>query len=87
MNKIFINEDILIALFSVCILVGIIILGFGALRCIDNNAWNDGYHSCGGKWVYEDAVGHAYNTTYLYKCDKCGEYHEFRKFRKGEGDD
>ena len=34
--------------------------------------YNDGICSCGGTFKYEQAVGHRYNTTYLYICDKCG---------------
>ena len=48
---------------------------------IDNNKWNGGYHQCGGKWVYEQAVGHRYSTDYLYKCDKCGMIEEFTEYR------
>jgi hypothetical protein len=43
--------------------------------------WNDGYHECGGKWMYQQAVGHYYTTSYLYECEKCGETHEFNKQR------
>lgn len=45
----------------------------------DRNNWNDGHCECGGDWVYEQAVGHYYSTTYLYHCDNCGkviEVHE-----------
>ena len=38
----------------------------------DTKSWNDGHCKCGGNWVYEQAVGHHYYTTYLYTCDKCG---------------
>lgn len=39
--------------------------------------WNDGYCSCGGRWRYQEAVGHRYSTTYIYKCDECGKVKEF----------
>lgn len=39
----------------------------------DTKSWNDGHCKCGGNWVYEQAVGHEYFTTYLYTCDKCGK--------------
>ena len=39
----------------------------------DTKSWNDGHCKCGGNWVYEQAVGHEYLTTYLYTCDKCGK--------------
>ena len=47
----------------------------------DNARWNNGYHQCGGKWVYEQAVGHRYSTNYIYKCDKCGMREEFIEYR------
>lgn len=48
---------------------------------VDNTRWNGGYHQCGGKWVYEQAVGHRYSTDYIYKCDKCGMIEEFSEYR------
>lgn len=39
--------------------------------------WNNGYCSCGGEWEYQQAVGHRYSTSYLYKCNKCGKIAEF----------
>ena len=27
---------------------------------------------CGGKYVYQQAVGHEYFTHYIYRCEKCG---------------
>jgi len=48
---------------------------------IDNDKWNGGYHSCGGKWVYEQAVGHRYSTNYIYQCNKCGMREEFTEYR------
>jgi hypothetical protein len=39
--------------------------------------WNHGHCSCGGKWIYQQAVGHRSDTTYVYKCDKCGKIKEF----------
>jgi hypothetical protein len=47
----------------------------------DYNVWNYGYCECGGKWVYQQAVGHYYSTDYIYKCDKCGKIHEFDEMR------
>ncbi len=27
---------------------------------------------CGGHYVYEQTIGHAYTTEYIYICDRCG---------------
>lgn len=39
----------------------------------DTKIWNNGYCTCGGKWEYQQAIGHQYNTAYIYKCDECGK--------------
>lgn len=46
-------------------------------RCMNDTGWNNGHCSCGGNWVYQQAVGHRYETMYLYECDKCGRTYEF----------
>ena len=48
---------------------------------VNETKWNNGHCSCGGNWVYQQAVGHRANTTYLYKCDKCGKVYEFYEAR------
>ena len=58
--------------------IGIFILLFVGLlffldRGIDTWRWNDGYCSCGGKWQYQQAVGHSYTTGHIYRCTKCGK--------------
>lgn len=72
--------------FMTYLLVGAILIGviIGALfidSICDEKTWNNGYHSCGGKWEYQQPVGHAYNTYFLYECDKCHKTHEFYKKR------
>lgn len=47
----------------------------------DYHVWNYGYCDCGGKWVYQQAVGHYYSTDYIYKCNECGRTHEFMEMR------
>lgn len=49
--------------------------------CHQQDVWNNGYCDCGGKWTYQQAVGHQYTTGYLYECDKCGKTKEFDKKR------
>lgn len=73
-----ISESILaraITLIIIGILLGIFI------QIHENHLWNDGYHSCGGKWEYVQPIGHMYSTSFLYECDKCGATHEFGKRR------
>ena len=40
---------------------------------IESAKWNNGYCECGGHWEYEQAVGHQYSTSYIYRCDNCGK--------------
>lgn len=78
-------EDFGAAVVATIITAGIV-FAICAVLCkidstVDNNKWNGGYHQCGGKWVYEQAVGHRYSTDYLYRCDKCGMIEEFNEYR------
>lgn len=66
--------------------VGVVLIFIAAVIWVgssisDFNTWNGGYCSCGGHWVYQQAVGHRYSTHYIYKCDTCGEIHEFMEKR------
>ena len=61
----------------ILILIGLVILS----NICNDFHWNNGHCSCGGKWVYEQPIGHQYTTYYLYHCDKCGTTCEFRKRR------
>ena len=59
------------------IFLGVLIAILFILRCINASGWNDGHCSCGGRWVFQNAVGHRYETTFVYQCDKCGKIEEF----------
>lgn len=49
----------------------------------DTTTWNNGCHaSDGGKWEYQQMVGHKSNTYYAYKCSKCGKIVEFLDYRQ-----
>ena len=65
-------------LLAICILIYFIICNINTLT------WNNGYCKCGGKWEYQEAVGHRYTTNYLYKCDKCGRIVEFESYYETE---
>lgn len=74
------KEEIICFVCPIAILVALLFI----CKCINLSGWNGGYHTCGGKWVYMQAVGHQYGTGYLYKCDKCGEVEEFMEYREVE---
>lgn len=57
------------------IVIFVVITAIGGAE--DKIAWNNGYCECGGRWEYQQAVGHKYDTNYIYKCNKCGKIHEF----------
>ena len=55
--------------------IGVIIMIFLAVKgySIMNEEYNDGIcKECGGHYEYVESVGHKHNTSYIYKCDKCG---------------
>lgn len=50
---------------------------------IANNKWNNGIcESCGGEYVYLQAVGHYIGTDYIYECNNCGKHIEIPKYMK-----
>lgn len=64
------------------LIIGLIAVIIFAVKCSHNQdlqTWNNGYCECGGHYEYGQAVGHAYRTSYIYKCDKCGKVVEFYK--------
>ena len=55
------------------ILIGIIIVLFIIDSIHSTSVYNDGIcKNCGGHYVFQTAIGHNYTTSYIYKCDKCG---------------
>lgn len=52
----------------------------------DLKKWNNGHCDCGGHWEYQQAVGHRYDTDYIYKCDACGKIEEFERARDTQND-
>jgi hypothetical protein len=71
------TDDLVAKLFllGICIVLLIIFCYYRESK------WNNGYCECGGKWEYQQAIGHQYTTNYQYKCDKCGKIEEFGKLR------
>lgn len=63
------------------LVIGVVFLLNSCSESEDTKAWNGGYHEdCGGRWEYDQAVGHRYDTDYIYVCDKCGMRHEFETY-------
>lgn len=70
------RDTVVTIIFDIVGIIGIIVVIILAVKCSNNQdrvEWNNGYCECGGHWVYEQAVGHAYRTSYLYRCDECGK--------------
>ena len=61
--------------------LGIFLVLLFILDFCRESKWNNGYCECGGRWEYQQAIGHQYTTSYQYKCDECGKYIEFGKLR------
>lgn len=43
--------------------------------------YNSGVCKCGGNYVYSQAIGHQYDTDYIYICDKCGSMVEIETYK------
>lgn len=80
--------EIIAEIIAVVVVIGFLIVGAFVLNSCSKEAdievWNGGYHEdCGGRWMYEQAIGHRYDTDYMYVCDKCGMRHEFDNYFNG----
>lgn len=77
--------EVLSIIFSITAVIALIV-GLGLLighaeESGDDARWNNGHCVCGGEWKYEQAVGHRYDTTYIYVCDNCGKRIELFEMR------
>lgn len=78
------SDDVSNIISIILFIMFIVILIVSAAKCSNDEyekKWNNGYCECGGHWQYEQAVGHQYRTTYIYKCDNCGRRIEVWKER------
>lgn len=77
--------DIIATVLTIIMVAIIVWLIFALLNLSENNhdndAWNNGHCECGGNWEYEQAVGHRYDTSYIYVCDECGKRIELFEMR------
>ena len=77
------KNSIIAILILILLTIGLLFLCSYCEHYYDNEVWNNGMCQCGGKWEYQQAVGHRYSTNYIYKCNKCGAVIETYEFRKG----
>ena len=62
------------------ILIALLIIWLFIDNIVSSSQYNDGICFCGGTFKYEQAVGHYYETRYLYICDKCGRTIEIPQY-------
>lgn len=77
-DKVDIFFEIVQIILGFALIIGIVI---GIVKCSnyqESAKWNNGYCECGGHWEYEQAVGHHYSTSYIYRCAECGKRLEVR---------
>ena len=54
----------------------------------DDRKYNGGICTkCGGRYIYQQAIGHQVDTDYIYICDKCGHMIELDSYRFDEGEE
>lgn len=83
-DEIDLNIKISFAVFLVVLLILAMVHIFES--SYDANIWNNGYHALdGGKWEYQQMIGHRYSTCYAYKCTECGKIVELSEYyQEGE---
>ena len=75
------SDEIKGKLMGLALIIAIGLVMMLGSQVVDHIRWNNGRCSCGGRWVYVQAVGHQTTTGYLYECDECGKTREFDKKR------
>lgn len=78
----FSKKTLVLSLFPIviAILVAIIML----TNIMSFNEYNNGIcRDCGGRFVYQEAVGHRRSTHYIYICENCGNLVETPVYHKG----
>ncbi len=79
----------LITIILTFVLVFGLVFGINTLQEVsDETAWNHGKcNNCGYPWEYEQAVGHRYDTSYIYVCKKCHKRIELYEMRCEESNE
>ena len=72
------SNSTLLYILAMLLTIAIILV---VLQFIEKSDYNNGICSlCDGHYVFHQAVGHAYFTRYIYKCDKCGNLIEVSRY-------
>ena len=74
-------ELVILFLLTLILLFSIAFIGVKYSQKEDERKYNGGVCECGGNYVYQQAVAHAYDTDYIYICDKCGRMIELETYR------
>lgn len=73
------HKPVPISFIAICIVILIIL--WLVESTIGYDKYNGGIcRSCGGTYIFQQAVGHKYTTDYIYKCDKCGNLIEVNNY-------
>lgn len=82
------HGEYIIFVFVVTVFVMIMVFGFFALGKIREKKDSKEYYSgceCGGKWIYDQALGVNSEVRFMYECNKCGTVKLFtKKFKERE---
>lgn len=75
------NNDTSATFGFIAILIVAIIVLWIIESCVGASKYNGGICKlCGGNYVFQNAVGHRYETNYVYICDKCGNMIEVNTY-------
>ena len=83
--------NIIVGFFITFIVIGIFWLMYKVDE-YEEQIWNNGNCSCGGKWEYVEATENVHGFTgkngvvttshrYIYRCSNCGKMEEFSELR------
>lgn len=74
----------------VTIILGLSIAFSSKYACAkkDDLKYNGGICTkCGGRYIYQQAIGHQVDTDYIYICDRCGHMIELDSYIFDEGEE
>ena len=72
------NNNLIEFVLKITIVPIIIIIAFVLISDTHyKTKYNNGICHCGGHLIYQEAVGNRNTTSYIFKCDECGEMSEY----------